>query len=157
MNQSPIMKHLLFVHAWENLGAPYIWRGKGAFLWTPTDLKAHNFGQPVFDCSGFVAHCLWQAGGPDVRASHNAQRMFNEWVVAPNDGGQQGGCAFFGSAPDKIDHVALCLGGGQGLEACGGDHTTTDLMEAARRGARVKGGYFHRADIRGYRFLPLTT
>lgn len=112
-------------------GRPYLWCGKGP---------------EAFDCSGLVTWCLWRAGGPDLRATHNTTRLYAELpvVVAP----KPGDLAVYGRL--RLDgalgsgHVMLWWGDGRVYGACGGDRSTTSLELAAARGARVRFRRSHR-------------
>ena len=143
------------------LGAPYVWKGKGWFLWSPTRFVPHAFGSPVFDCSGLVTVALREAGGPDLTGTHNAQAMFDQFPVA-SDPAARGVLRFYGqrvmgSKPTTVPHVthvAICMGpvGGkvEVLEAAGGDSRTT----SPKPGACVRVGPELRRDYLGSRVLP---
>ncbi len=135
------------------LGAPYVWKGKGWFLWSPTRFIPHAFGSPVFDCSGLVTVALREAGGPDFTGTHNAQAMFDQFPAAP-DPTARGVLRFYGTSPRNVTHVAICMGpvGGkvEVLEAAGGDSRTT----SPKPGACVRVGPELRRDYLGSRVLP---
>lgn len=135
----------------DQMGLPYLWDGKGL----P--------GEPYRgrDCSGCVTSALFEAGGPDWRASHNCQRLWAE-LPAPLDGFTQvGDLALYGT-PDRIHHVMALLydddNGGDlvVIGSAGGDHTTTTQAEALRRGARVQvwGSHLDMNDFAGFRTIP---
>lgn len=111
-------------------GAPYTWRGKGVYLWSPSGLVLHAFGEPVFDCSGLVTVALRDAGGPDWRATRNAESMRQAFPSC--DPWEFGALRLYGT-PAKATHVAFALHRGLVLEAAGGDSTTTSPTEARRR------------------------
>ena len=64
----------------------------------------------VFDCSELVAWGVLQAGGPDQRGTHTAQRYHDE--TRELDGGadvqQPGDLVFYGSDPAHVTHVTIC-------------------------------------------------
>jgi len=114
--------------ALSKMGAWYQWDGKGP---------------DVFDCSGLVAFALKEAGGPDVRDTFNAQKMWDSWPLPSmmtGAGVMPGDLCLYGDmATGRIWHVMLAVGvGGLVFGAAGGDHTTTSIAEAQRRGARVQ-------------------
>lgn len=125
-------------------------------------------GPEFFDCSGFITYPLWLATGIDLRATHDTDRMFQEWerLEAP-----ESGCvALFGGRklpdgsydPKDVEHVmsVLTLGPDEpdlviGTTRGGRDILTLD--DAQRVGAKVDVFRFdkYRDDFRGYRRLPL--
>lgn len=148
-------------------GAPYVWGGKGLSLWSPTGLIAHPWTVPVYDCAGLVTVSLMAAGGPDLRATHSAQTLFD--ASSPAQVPHRPGTAlFYGSDAKGITHVAIVLGCGacpaSGLmgrhgywkvEAAGGGRGTTtpqrDLLGLARVTIRRE----NRADLIEARDFPL--
>jgi len=144
---------LLIVVALSFLGAPYVWKGKGWKLWSPTGLIAHSFGRQVFDCSGLVTTSLLRAGGPDLIATHSAQTMFDQFAEAP-DPTARGVLRFYGDRQTRVTHVAICMGPVNGkvevLEAAGGDSRT----DCPKPGACVRVGPELRRDYLGSRVLP---
>lgn len=146
--------------AQQYLGCWYVWKGKGATLWTKgRGLVPHNFGGLVFDCSGLVTTAIKQAGGADLRATHAAQTLFDELQECPTPDAR-GVLRFYGKSPERVTHVSISLGinerGHLGvLEAAGGDETTTTIEAAkARHNARVRQGPDLRRDFLGARYLP---
>lgn len=145
-------------HATRHVGAPYVWRGKGRSLWTPRSLVPHPWAGYVFDCSGLVTTAIKAAGGPDLRATHSAQTMFDQFPIADEFDGA-GVLRFYGPSRLHVSHVAICLGRnerGQVLvvEAAGGDETTTTPLSAQQRGAKVRQGVELRRDFLGSRSVP---
>lgn len=149
--------------ALAQLGAPYIWAGRGDWYVSEGKiLSTTNLGDPkvrlVFDCAGLVLWAAFRAGadsdgrgwwGADTLWTHLPERLPDE----PADANR---LVFYGS-PARASHVALDLGRGIVLEAAGGDSRTTSL-EAAAKGvgygpARVRVGREHRLDRLGYRSL----
>ena len=130
-------------------GAPYIWGGKGMTCpgWT------NRFNVPVFDCSGLVTTAMEEAGGPNWRTTHNAQKMFNVLDEAgmPDTFGV---LRFYGLDKDRVTHVAFSLGNGLILDAHGGGSSTTSLEEANKKGAKVQVHFCNRRDLVGARKMP---
>lgn len=129
----PILARFL-VAAISQLGAPYIWNAKG---------ELYN-GQRTFDCSGLVTWSYREAGGPDLRATHNTDVLFATFPHVAVDALQPGDLLFWGKpakegAPADTEHVAIYLGGSSALiSAAGGGHTTRTLEDARRAGAKVR-------------------
>ena len=148
----------LIENARRFLGCPYVWKGKGKSLWTPRGLELHPWVGQVFDCSGLVACAIKLSGGPDVRATHSAQTMFDNFEVT-GDVDAPGTLRFYGSSRLQVSHVAICTGrDSQGrvtvIEAAGGDSTTTTPLIASQRAAKVREGLELRRDYLGARVLP---
>jgi hypothetical protein len=105
------------------------------------------------DCSGTVTAAILAAGGPDLRAEWNADRMWREWM--PTDKPEPGDLAFYGAL--RISHVMSLMPDGRVFGACGGDSRTVSPAIAAETGACVKyrsaPGY--RRDFAGFRVNPL--
>lgn len=142
----------------KHLGAPYVWRGKGKSLWTPRGLELHPWVGQVFDCSGLVTVALKAAGGPDLRATHSAQTMFDQFPIA-DDFEAAGVLRFYGKSRSQVTHVAICTGRNDRgqvtvIEAAGGDETTVTPLVASWRGAKVREGAELRRDFLGSRRLP---
>jgi cell wall-associated NlpC family hydrolase len=108
------------------VGCPYIWGG--ANPWTG------------LDCSGFVIwvfqvfNVLPSGDWTAASLSEHFADLTGERVVGSED---LGDLVFYGPG-GKISHVMLCLGHGLCVGASGGDHTTTTVEDARRRGAQVK-------------------
>jgi cell wall-associated NlpC family hydrolase len=90
------------------------------------------------DCSGFGQWGL-KSVGADPPGDQTAQGLFDhfsrngEWnKYTP------GALAFYGQSATEISHVAFLVSSSQIIEAGGGDHTTTTLEEARKRGACVR-------------------
>lgn len=102
----------------------------------------NNDGPMVFDCSGLVCYCLHTVGGPDLRGTHNAQRLHDE---SPNIKTLsvpvmpvEGDLVFYGTDAARVVHVAIWLAGGRVLSADGATKTITTLAAAKAAGARVR-------------------
>lgn len=129
----------------ELVGTPYIWGGK--------------YPASGLDCSGLVTYALHKSGGPDWRATHNTDKL---WQQLPEPRFPcAGDLAFYGGRDADVEHVMVVLPISDVEElvigACGGDSRTTSLREARRRGAKVqvRQGVHYRAGFRGYRKLPI--
>lgn len=115
----------------RHLGAPYLWGGKGYVKWSATGLVSHGFHDgsgthPLYlvDCSGLITASLKEAGGPDWRATHSAQKLLEacERECPPN---QFATLHFYGRSRSSITHVNASLDHGLLIGAMGGDQTTT--------------------------------
>jgi cell wall-associated NlpC family hydrolase len=144
--------------ALHRLGAPYLWGGRGYVKWSPTGLITHGFEDPpgsrhplfCVDCSGLIACALYESGGPDWRATHNASALLEECEreQPPN---VFGNLHFYGMSKSNIVHVAIALDHGLLLEAAGGDQSTTQPTP----GKQVRIGYAVRNDFQEAGRLPL--
>lgn len=103
-------------------GKPYQWNAKGPL---------------AFDCSGLVTWCLLQAGGPDLRATHNCEVLWGalEPLAAISTGDIA--LAFYGS-PGRVEHVMIAVPDGRAYGACGGNRDTLTLQDAVRDRACVQ-------------------
>ena len=141
--------------ALRHQGAPYLWKGKGLHLWTPSGLQGNGLdGVWAFDCSGLVTVALHDAGGPDWRAAHNADSLYR--LLEPEQNPNAWGCLRFYGTLTRATHIAIALGNELVLEAGGGDQRTTSLELARRQGARVRVVFDTRKDLLGARKLPLS-
>ncbi len=136
------------------LDEPYIYGGKEPGRREDRYSVDHPQG---LDCSGLVTWCYLQAGGPDWRGYHNAQKLFDE--LKPADGmlTEPATLVFYGADDHHVDHVMVVLGVcGLLIGASGGHHTTTTRAIAHANGAFVKlrESAHYRNDVRGYRELP---
>lgn len=126
---------------------PYAWGGKSP-------------GRGL-DCSGLVTLGLYLAGGPDFRATHDCDRLWNLCEPLAEADARPGDLAFYGRRlrDGRLDctHVMVLLAGGRVWGASGGDSTTTTREAALARGARVKAKPLirYRSDFLGLRRLPL--
>lgn len=124
--------------ALEQLGRPVLWCQKGP---------------DAFDCSGLMTHCLRLAGGPDLRAAWNSQRLADETpdlatgrpvVIEP----LPGDLLFYGLASNRIEHVAIVLAGGKALSADGATSHQLDL-QVAKADPHCRVRLHDRFDFRG--------
>lgn len=143
----------------SQIGAPYIWRGKGDQLWAAPKPLPNPFGRNVFDCSGLVTWAIEQAGGPDMRFFDNAQTMFDHLrpVTFGVDAIPESSypfLAFFGQGPKNVSHIGIRTNEGL-IESAGGGGNCTTLEIAKRLGACVRltpPGKIRR-DLVGYRLF----
>ncbi|NBD11847.1 C40 family peptidase [Corallococcus silvisoli] len=147
----------------EQMGAPYRWGAKG--------LKPSASALRLFDCSGLVTWCLQEVGGPDWRATHNTDRLWDvctpvaiEAELLPGDlvlYGRPGTKTADGRPVTREDpnHVMVYVGAGVVVGASGGGSTTLTLADAAAAGARVKTfpRIAYRGDVLGFRRLPFSS
>lgn len=139
--------------AQEEAGSIYIWNADGEDVTLPDGRTV-----PSYDCSGFVLRGLAVIGLADRTKTYWSKRMWQEWepVTAP----RAGDCAFYGSPPDGITHVVVCLGGMDApiIGANGGNGSTRTPAIALKQGARVKQrpSPTYRPDLRGFRRPPFT-
>lgn len=125
----------------------YVWGGK----------------QPgALDCSGFVTLALHLAGGPDLRATHNTDRLWTEFPrveladVLPGDLALYQGA--FSKGPEDVEHVMVYAGLGLcfGM-AWGGSHDTdAEVSRLAGKVAMVRELHY-RPDFAGFVRLSFTT
>ncbi|MET0403051.1 MAG: NlpC/P60 family protein [Cystobacter sp.] len=132
--------------------------------------RAYGWGQKgpsQYDCSGLVTASILEAGGPDLRQTHNSQVMY----LPPKDTPKahrgfapatwkKGGpvlLAFYGKDDFSVEHVMLALPDGRAFGACGGGRKTVTLADAARDRAFVRyqptHNYRRQRDLLGYREL----
>jgi len=116
----------LIEYALKFVGVPYKWGGSNPMT--------------GFDCSGLVQFIL-QSVGADPKGDQNAQGLHDILLL---QGGlnithyRAGAISFYGKTPSSISHVAFCLNANQIVEAGGGDSTTVNEAEAAKRDACVR-------------------
>lgn len=127
--------------ALSQVGAPYIWGGKGGkqFRVDPSrgpGLYAHSFGRNVFDCSGLVTWAALEAGGLDQRGELSAKIILERFQPAPNEW-ESGVLRLYPG------HVAIVLCEEIVLEAAGGDSSTLVITP----NARVRAGFERRTDF----------
>jgi murein DD-endopeptidase len=107
-----------FVAAVESLlGKPVMWAQKGP---------------DVFDCSGSVTYALKQAGGQDLRHTHNAQALFDaSRALVVGELPISGDLIFYGHDKGNITHVAVYAADGGVISADGATSHITDLRVAS--------------------------
>ena len=128
------MKELI-EYAKSFLHTPYKWGGN-----TPIS---------GMDCSGFIQAVLASIGmdppGRDTAQSLYAHFSINGIIMQKP---VPGALIFYGSAIDRISHVAMAINEHLVIEAGGGDHTTTSKEVADKQNALVRiRPYNRRLDI----------
>lgn len=149
------------------IGSPYVWRGKGLYVWDAIKgLIPNPWGENVFDCVGLVTHMLWRAGGPDYRASMNADSFWLSPMLTQVSPASLGDFRFYGRPCTRTEakkrgselplatHIAVSLGGELVLEAAGAGDDCTSPKDARRLGAGVRVAFDKRSDLLGTRRLP---
>lgn len=115
------------------------------------------------DCSGFVTLALQQAGGDDLRATHNTDRLWVEFPrvasaaeVLPGDLVLYSGA--FSKGPDDVEHVMVCAGFGLcfGMGWGGSKDVDPAASIAAGKVGLVR-TLDYRPDLAGFVRLPLVT
>ncbi len=136
----------------KHVGQPYIWQGKGAVKWTEAGLVPLD--TPGLDCSGLVTCSLLEAGGPDWRATENAQSLFEKLVKGQFASVFKPHLRYYGASKQSITHIAFGIPVAQGgclvIEAAGGGHLTLKPEPSAR----VFFHYETRRDLAGVTPLP---
>lgn len=93
-------------------------------------------GPEVFDCSGLVTCCILAMGGPDLRVTYNAQRLYDE--SEPSDTTEHLSLAFYGAHNMRVEHVAIWCASGQVVSASGATSRIKTFEAARAAGARVR-------------------
>jgi cell wall-associated NlpC family hydrolase len=112
-------------------------------------------GPDAFDCSGLVTCGILAAGGPDLRHTHNADKLASETrPLLAIEKPMPGDLIFFDAAGDGVDeHVGVVKDAKTAIDASGASSRITSIEEAIRQLARVrlhlghyyrKGGRIHR-------------
>ncbi len=123
----------------------YVWGGK----------QAHGL-----DCSGFATLALQLAGGPDLRATHNTDRLWTEMPHIPEADALPGDLALyqgaFSKGPDDVEHVMVYAGLGLVIGmGWGGSHDVdAETSRLAGKVALVRELHY-RPDFAGFVRLPL--
>lgn len=139
-------------YAIRQAGKPYIWGGKGEFIWGPLGLERHQWYTRVYDCSGLVTCALRYATGIDNRASWAANDIY--LLCAREEFPRLSSVACYGRS-GHCTHVMLHLAEGLVIGANGGDAMVRTIDVAARRSASVDVVmYDERRDFLGWRMLP---
>jgi cell wall-associated NlpC family hydrolase len=120
------------------LGKPTLWGAKG---------------EEAFDCSGLVTCGVRFVGGPDLRATHNADKLGSETrELGPGDLPLPGDLIFFDAeqhtpdAPghDVDEHVGIVLDADTAIDASGATSRIRTLEGAIAAGAKVRKWKGHR-------------
>lgn len=133
-------------------GVPYLWGAKGQKFYTGDPTPAY-----ALDCSGAATVCLKDVGAPNLTATHNTDKLWQE--LAPVEVPLPGDLAFYGGrSPTDVEHVEMVVAvvGPASIVTCGasgGGSRTTTLELAQKTRAMVKSHHTHlyRPDFRGFR------
>lgn len=140
-------------YAAAQVGRPYVWGGKGEFLWTMHGPTPSDFGL-VFDCIGLVTRAIKAAGGPDYTQTDNVQTFFEKMMRGAPANAFRPHLRYYGVTKAALTHIAIGIpvaqGGNLVIEAAGGGHLTTKPTE----GARVFFHYETRKDMVAQTSLP---
>lgn len=142
----------------SQIGAPYVWRGKGDQLWAVPKPIPSPFPVYVFDCSGLVTWAIEKAGGPDMRFFENAQTLFDHLHPVTFTGAPPQSAfpflAMFGQGPKKVSHVGIMVPEGL-IEAAGGggNCTSPDIAKRLKACVRLTPTGKIRKDLVGYRLF----
>lgn len=128
-------KFLFFVQ--HQLDKPCLWGAKG---------------DDAFDCSGLVTAGIRAAGGPDLRQTHNANRLAKETrPLLPEERPIPGDLIFFDAEHDGVDeHVGIVRDADTAIDAEGATSKVTSIEEAVKRHAKVRlhNGHRYRKSFR---------
>lgn len=161
-------EHQYIEEVGKQIGAPYIWGGKGTHLFSKeqkglvgSPFIGNEYGRPpllVFDCSGLMMWALYQVTGYDFRGVLHAQGMREKYQPLQAEALSRPHFRYYGSA-EKATHVALAVALVDRewliIDASGGDSTTTTILAAEKRGACVKLHFERRVDFVGASALPV--
>lgn len=97
-------------------------------------------GDDAFDCSGLVTCGILAAGGPDLRKTHNANRLGKETrQLERGELPLPGDLILFDADENGADeHVGIVVDAQTAIDASGATHAVTSIEEAVRRMARVR-------------------
>lgn len=119
---------------------PYGWNSKGPFQ---------------FDCSGLVTWGLLEAGGPDLRATHNSQLLFDKLQQISSWQKGMTLLSFYGDGPDAVEHVMVVFDDGRAFGTHRGGRRVVTLADAIRERAYItfQPSPSYRRDLLGFREL----
>lgn len=112
-------------------------------------------GDDAFDCSGLITCGILAAGGPDLRRTHNANKLGKETrPLLAVERPLPGDLILFDADEDGADeHIGAVVDAQTAIDASGATSKVTNIREAIERMARVriwkghnyrKGGRLHR-------------
>ena len=117
-------KEILIMMMRAYLGVPYIFGGS-----SPQGI----------DCSGLVLELLKAVGVYPSKGDNTAAGLANYYKAANMKMNIEfGDLLFFGKSSSEISHVAFAVSADQMFESGGGDASTTTVLEALKREARVR-------------------
>lgn len=111
------------------------------------------------DCSGFVTLSLHLAGGPDLRNTHNTDKLWTEFPRLHEGDALVGDVALYGvnpSNPNDVSHCMVYVGMGlvMGMAWGGPSDTIASVSRGAGKVSLVR-PVRYRDDFRGFIRLPL--
>ena len=117
------------------IGRPYIWGGDDPLV--------------GFDCSGLCVEWLKSNGKIEINLDFTAMQLYRKFPLV--DKPYRGCLVYYGSAPDKVSHMGICLNDHLVLTASGGGSLTVSLQEAVAADAFVKvRSIYYRRDLVGF-------
>jgi len=145
----------MVVWAINQANSPYVWGGRGHDVWSPSGLKPTMWA-PVYDCSGLVLCAYRYAAGYDLRATYNAQAIWEKGKKVALPGTASVACY---GANDRCHHVMLHCFDGVVIGASGGDVDCVTPDAARERELRTGipakvvsfSNYLYRQDFLGWR------
>lgn len=158
----------LFIEAMlAEVGAPYVWGGKGTHIFDAThglvnspyfNVEKEQDRLKVFDCSGLVTWGLMRAAGKDKRGAWSSSVMADTLENLHGDT-EKPHLRYYGKGRNAITHIACAIHRLDGrwlmVEAAGGDSSTRTPLDAMERGAKVRVGFERRLDLQTMTVLPL--
>lgn len=104
----PIEKFILWTLDMYRRRTPYLWGGKDERARSST-----RYPTGGLDCSGLVTRGLMLFGGPDLRSTHNTDRLWTEFPrVALGDARPGDAVLYRGekpTGPDDVEHVMVVI------------------------------------------------
>jgi cell wall-associated NlpC family hydrolase len=115
------------------IGAPVLWFAHGDYY---VDANGVTVKLPpsvlAFDCSGLVNYGVHALGGPDRRATHTAQGLWNLSPPFIEAVPEVGSLCFWGKDSNHVIHVALAAAAGRIISADGATPAIRSLAEALK-------------------------
>lgn len=93
-------------------------------------------GPNEFDCSGLYTSGIRASGGPDLRLTWNAQRLFD--ASLPTSVPLAGDAVFYGTSIHQVIHIATWCPNGWVLSASGATRRIKTVEDARAVGAEVR-------------------
>lgn len=131
----------------DQVGAPVLMGSKGDYWVRPSDEAVVKWpaGLFVYDCSGLVTCGIKACGGPDLRDTHNAQKLWDEAPEVELQADEDatfdpliGALGFYGADYKHVDHVVIGAAGGHIISADGATIHIQSLADAKAAGAQVR-------------------
>lgn len=112
-------------------------------------------GPDAFDCSGLVTCGLLAAGAPDMRHTHNADRLRAETrPLLPSERPIPGDLIFFDADANGVsEHVGIVKDAKTAIDASGASSRINSIEDAIKHLARVRlhAGHFYRPGAKIHR------